>query len=107
MLPWGQEKSPIDEGVTIKNGQNAIAQYARHFVEFVAGQIGQDEDTRLVVANATFVLHFDVIGIDFLLGQNIEGAVVHTTNKNTSTRVMPIKEKNDDFAAFFCFRFRT
>jgi len=88
MLSGREEKGPIDEWVSIKNAHQRVTKHTGHFVQLVTGQIGQDKDAGLVVANAAFILHFDVVRVDFLLRQNIKGAVIHSPRKNTASRIM-------------------
>ena len=98
MLSGREEKCSVDQWVPIINAHECVTQDTRHFVQLVTGQIGQDEDTGLIVANAAFILHFDVVRVDFLLRQNIEGAVIHSPRENAPSRIMPvniIKRKSD------------
>ena len=98
MLSGREEKCSVDQWVSIINAHECITQDTRHFVQLVTGQIRQDEDSGLIVANAAFILHFDVVRVDFLLRQNIEGAVIQSTRENAPSRIMPeniIKRKSD------------
>ena len=93
MLSGREEKGPIDEWVSIKNAHQRVTKHTGHFVQLVTGQIGQDKDAGLVVANAAFILHFDVVRVDFLLRQNIKGAVIHSPRENTAARIMSVKKR--------------
>ena len=93
MLSGREEKGPIDEWVSIKNAHQRVTKHTGHFVQLVTGQIGQDKDAGLVVANAAFILHFDVVRVDFLLRQNIEGAVIHSPRENTASRIMSVTKR--------------
>ena len=91
MLSGRQKESAINQGITIVDGKDGIAENAGYFVHFVTGQIRQNEDTRLVIANTALVLHFDMVRIDLLLWKYVEGTVVQPSLKNAAARIMPEK----------------
>jgi len=55
----------------------------------VRGVVGEDETARLIISNTAFVLHLDVVGVDLLARQDIEGAVVAPAQEDAAATVMP------------------
>ena len=88
MLSGRQKESAINQGIAIVDGKDGVAEHAGYFVHFVAGQIGQNEDTRLIIANTALVFHFDMVRIDLLLWKYVEGTVVQPSLENAATGIM-------------------
>ena len=91
MLSGRQKESAINQGITIVDGKDGIAENAGYFVHFVTGQVGQNEDARLVIANTALVFHFDMVRIDLLLWKYVEGTVVQPSLENAATGIMSKK----------------
>ena len=61
MLPGREEEGAVDEGVPVEDVEDRLAEDAGHPVHLVGGVARQDEDPRLVVADAALVLHLDQV----------------------------------------------
>lgn len=59
VLSGRQEKRPVDQRISVEDGQRMAAHDAGDAVHFVAGEGGQDEDSGLVVPDAAFVFHLE------------------------------------------------
>ena len=56
----------------LKDVHHAVAEDAGYPVHLVGGVVGEDEATGLVIADAAFVLHLDVVRVDLRPGQDVE-----------------------------------
>lgn len=88
MLSRRKEESSVYEWVPLEYVHHAIAEDTGHTVHLVRGVIGENEASSLVISDAAFILHLDVVGVDLGSGQHIEGAVVSPTEKDATSAVM-------------------
>jgi len=95
VLLGAEEERAVDERVSVVDGHYSRADDARHPVHLIGSEGGEDEDTRLVIAHGALVLHLDVVGVDLVFGQHVEGAVVGSALENAPSGIVPSRRKRD------------
>jgi len=83
------EECSVYQRIPFKDDHLVVAEDAGYLVHLVSCIAGEDEASGLVIADTAFVLHLDVIRVDFLFGEYIKRAVIIAPEKYTSSTVMP------------------
>lgn len=89
MLLGRNEECSINQRIPFKDDHLVVAEDAGDLVHLVSCIAGEDEAPCLVIANTTFILHLDVIRIDFLFREDIKSTIIIAPEKYASSTVMP------------------
>jgi len=82
------EESSVNQRIPFKDDHLVVAEDAGDLVHLVSCIAGEDKASRLVITDTAFILHLDVIRVDFLFREDIKSAVIIAPEKYASSTVM-------------------
>jgi len=89
VLSGRDEECSVNQRIPLKDDHLSVAEDAGDLVHLVSRIAGEDEASRLVVADTALILHLDVIRVDFLFWENIERTVIISAEEDAASTVVP------------------
>lgn len=88
MLLGRDKECSVNQRIPFKDDHLVVAEDTGDLVHLVSCIAGEDEASCFIITDTAFILHLDVIRVDFLFRKNIESAVIIAPVKYASSTVM-------------------
>jgi len=82
------EECSVNQWIPLKDDHLVVAEDTGDLVHLVSCIAGEDEASRFVITDTAFILHLDVVRVDFLFREDIKSAVIIAPEKYASSTVM-------------------